>query len=47
MPRHGPQEKLPFTDGRFDALASRLLGGLGVQLGGGVVYTLSALEANE
>ena len=44
---HGPREGEPsFTDGRFDALASCLLEGLRVRKGG-VIGTLSALEAND
>ena len=46
LPRHGPRkEEPPFTDGRFDALASCLVERLRVREGG-VVGTLSALKAN-
>ena len=41
-----PKEEPPFTDGRFDALASRHLEGLRVREGG-MVSSKSALEAND
>ena len=43
---HSPsEEEPPFPDGRFDALAFRLLEGLGVREAGGVVCT--TLEAKD
>ena len=47
LPRHGPRkEEPPITDDRSNVLASCLLEGLRVREGG-VVGTLSALEAND
>ena len=45
--RHGPRkEEPPFTDDRFDALASCILGRLRVREGG-VVGTLSVPKVND
>ena len=47
LPRHGPRkEEPPITDDRSNVLASCLLEGLRVRKGG-VIGTLSALEAND
>ena len=47
LPHHGPRKlESPFTDVRFNALASCALEGLRVREGR-VVATLSALEAND